>query len=166
MKLTIPVSGVENAFTERGRLMLKFSDAILGKIDELTELEALDTGKPLQVARADIIALARYFGVLWGAADKLHGETIPLSQRLYGFRNPRTFCVTDISCLGIIQRRCLEEPRAPSLAVGKRHCSRQLKMPAPALFLAELASERGSRAGDQCHHWQRSPVWGCAYCPS
>ena len=41
--------------------MLKFSDAILGKIDELTELEALDTGKPLQVARADIIALARYF---------------------------------------------------------------------------------------------------------
>lgn len=47
--------------TERGRLMLKFSDAILGKIDELTELEALDTGKPLQVARADIIALARYF---------------------------------------------------------------------------------------------------------
>jgi aldehyde dehydrogenase (NAD+) len=62
---------------ERGRLLMKLSRAVADRHDALTELEAKDTGKPLKQARADITALARYFEYYAGAADKVHGETLP-----------------------------------------------------------------------------------------
>lgn len=62
---------------ERGRLMLKLSVKILDHVDELTEIESRDCGKPTKQARADVIAVARYFEYYGGAADKLHGETLP-----------------------------------------------------------------------------------------
>ncbi len=66
---TIPV--------ERGRLLQKLSALILEHEDELTEMEARDVGKPLTQARVDVRACARYFEFYGGAADKVHGETIP-----------------------------------------------------------------------------------------
>ena len=62
---------------ERGRLLQKLSALILKHEDELTEMEARDVGKPLTQARADVKACARYFEFYGGAADKVHGETIP-----------------------------------------------------------------------------------------
>jgi aldehyde dehydrogenase (NAD+) len=62
---------------ERGRLMYRLSMLVAACRDELAELEARDTGKPLREARADAAALARYFEFYAGAADKLHGETLP-----------------------------------------------------------------------------------------
>lgn len=63
--------------TERGRLMLKLSQAILDQYDELAALEARDTGKPMKQARADITAAARYFEYYGSAGDKFHGDVIP-----------------------------------------------------------------------------------------
>ena len=63
--------------TERGRLMLKLGQSILDHFDELAELEARDTGKPMKQARADITAAARYFEFYGSAADKFHGDVIP-----------------------------------------------------------------------------------------
>ncbi|MCK6450551.1 MAG: aldehyde dehydrogenase family protein [Alphaproteobacteria bacterium] len=62
---------------ERGRLMAKLSQAIADRVEELARIEARDTGKPLKQARADALACARYFEFYAGAADKLHGETLP-----------------------------------------------------------------------------------------
>jgi aldehyde dehydrogenase (NAD+) len=62
---------------ERGRVLSRLSMLIAACGDELTHLEARDTGKPLREARADAAALARYFEFYAGAADKLHGETLP-----------------------------------------------------------------------------------------
>ena len=62
---------------ERGRLLQKLSALILEHEDELTEMEARDVGKPLTQARVDVKACARYFEFYGGAADKVHGETIP-----------------------------------------------------------------------------------------
>ncbi|MEC8981664.1 MAG: aldehyde dehydrogenase family protein [SAR324 cluster bacterium] len=62
---------------ERGRLLQKLSALILKHEDELTEMEARDVGKPLTQARVDVKACARYFEFYGGAADKVHGETIP-----------------------------------------------------------------------------------------
>ena len=45
--------------------------------ETLARLEALDVGKPLSQARADARALARYLEFYAGAADKVHGQTIP-----------------------------------------------------------------------------------------
>jgi aldehyde dehydrogenase (NAD+) len=62
---------------DRGRLLMKISGAIAQHGDWLAELEALDVGKPIGEARADARALARYFEFYAGAADKIHGETLP-----------------------------------------------------------------------------------------
>ncbi|MCI0753870.1 aldehyde dehydrogenase family protein [Teichococcus vastitatis] len=63
--------------TERGRLLTAMSRLVLERVDELARLEALDVGKPLRQAKADALALARYLEFYGGAADKLHGDTIP-----------------------------------------------------------------------------------------
>jgi len=62
---------------ERGRLMHRFAAAVTERAEELAALEAADTGKSMKTARADAVALARYFEYYAGACDKLHGETLP-----------------------------------------------------------------------------------------
>lgn len=62
---------------ERGRLMLNLSRLILVRADDLARIEAMDVGKPLKQARADALAMARYFEFYGGAADKVMGDTIP-----------------------------------------------------------------------------------------
>jgi len=63
--------------SERGRILARLGQLVLGQVEFLAHLEALDVGKPLKQARADVIALARYMEFYGGAADKVHGETIP-----------------------------------------------------------------------------------------
>ena len=65
---------------ERGRLLLKMSARVLEQADELARLEALDVGKPYKQGRADAVALARYLEFYGGAADKVHGATIPFAN--------------------------------------------------------------------------------------
>ncbi len=62
---------------ERGRLLHRWGALIEAHREELAQIESRDTGKPLKQARADAGALARYFEFYGGAADKLHGQTIP-----------------------------------------------------------------------------------------
>jgi aldehyde dehydrogenase (NAD+) len=62
---------------ERGRLLMRLSTAVADHAEELARLEQVDCGKPTQQARADVVALARYFEYYAGACDKLHGETLP-----------------------------------------------------------------------------------------
>ena len=63
--------------TERGRILMRMSALILARHEELAQLEARDTGKPIGQARNDITVAARYCEYYGGAADKLHGEQIP-----------------------------------------------------------------------------------------
>ncbi len=62
---------------DRGRLLYRLSQKVAEHADELTALEQRDCGKPTKQARADALALARYFEFYAGACDKFHGETIP-----------------------------------------------------------------------------------------
>jgi aldehyde dehydrogenase (NAD+) len=62
---------------ERGRLLSRLSAKVAQHVDELAAIEQRDCGKPTRQARADALALARYFEFYGGAADKLHGQTIP-----------------------------------------------------------------------------------------
>ena len=63
--------------TERGRLLMRLAAMVEAQVDELAALESRDNGKPLRQARADAVALARYFEFYGSAADKLHGDVIP-----------------------------------------------------------------------------------------
>jgi len=75
---------------ERGRVLARIGQLVLEHKDALARLEALDVGKPYKQAMADVIALARYMEFYAGAADKLHGETIPYldGYTVYTLREP------------------------------------------------------------------------------
>ena len=62
---------------ERGRLLTRLSARILEEAERLSWIEAHDTGKPIGTARNDLASLARYFEYYGGAADKVHGYTLP-----------------------------------------------------------------------------------------
>ena len=75
---------------ERGRILQRIGTLVLENIEELAQLEAMDVGKPLKQARADVVALARYMEFYAGAADKIHGTTIPYldGYTVYTLREP------------------------------------------------------------------------------
>ena len=65
---------------ERGRLIWKLADLIDAHTEELAQLESLDNGKPLTVARvADVPLAADLFRYMAGWATKIEGNTIPIS---------------------------------------------------------------------------------------
>ena len=75
---------------QRGRFLTRLGQLVLEHVDALAELEALDVGKPLTQARNDAVALARYCEFFGGAADKIHGQTIPYldGYTVYTLREP------------------------------------------------------------------------------
>jgi phenylacetaldehyde dehydrogenase len=66
--------------SERGKLMWKLADLLEKNLEEFAQLESLDNGKPVGVARAADVPLAvdnlRYYA---GWCTKIEGNTIPLS---------------------------------------------------------------------------------------
>ena len=75
---------------ERSRILAKLGQLVLEHGADLARLEALDVGKPLSQAKADVTALARYMEFYAGAADKIHGTTIPYldGYTVYTLRQP------------------------------------------------------------------------------
>ena len=66
--------------SERGRIIWKIGDLILEHADELAQLESLDNGKPVVVARAaDVPLAADLFHYMAGWATKMEGNTLSLS---------------------------------------------------------------------------------------
>ena len=70
--------------SERGRAIWRLGDLIDKHDEELAQLESLDNGKPLAVARAaDVRLAADLFHYMAGWATKLEDNTIPLSTVPY-----------------------------------------------------------------------------------
>ena len=69
---------------------MRLGQLVLEHVEQLAMLEATDVGKPLTQARADAVALARYLEYYGGAADKVHGETLPYldGYTVYTLREP------------------------------------------------------------------------------
>jgi len=66
--------------TERGKILWHVGDLILDHLDEFAQLESLDNGKPIGVARvADVPLAADLFHYMAGWATKIEGATIPIS---------------------------------------------------------------------------------------
>jgi phenylacetaldehyde dehydrogenase len=66
--------------SERGRLIWKLADLLESHLEEFAQLESLDNGKPIGVARAADVPLAvDHFRYMAGWATKIEGNTIPLS---------------------------------------------------------------------------------------
>jgi phenylacetaldehyde dehydrogenase len=137
--------------SQRGQLLWKLAELLERHADEFAELEALDNGKPVTVARAGDVPLAidlfRYMG---GWATKLTGSSIPLSlpgeYLSYTVREP-------VGVVGQIipwnfPLLMAAWKLGPALAAG---CTVVLKAaeqtPLTALRLAELVLEAGFPPG-------------------
>jgi phenylacetaldehyde dehydrogenase len=66
--------------SERGRLIWKIADLLEQNLEEFAQLESLDNGKPLTVARvADVPLAIDMFRYMAGWTTKIEGHTIPIS---------------------------------------------------------------------------------------
>ncbi|WP_193141484.1 MULTISPECIES: betaine-aldehyde dehydrogenase [unclassified Meridianimarinicoccus] len=130
--------------TERGRILRHAADLIRDRNRDLSVLETLDTGKPLQetlVADAASGADAlEYFG---GLAGSLTGEHIQLgSDFAYTIREPMGICVGIGAWNYPTQIACWKA--APALACGNVMIFKPSETtPLGALKLAEILTEAG-----------------------
>jgi aldehyde dehydrogenase (NAD+) len=133
---------------ERGRVLAKIGKAVEARAEMLAELEARDVGKPFKQARADALALARYLEFYAGAADKLHGETIPYlnGYTVFTLREPHGVTGHIIPWnypMQIIGRSVVGALAAGNAAVVKPAEEASLT----ALAFARIAAEAGLPAG-------------------
>jgi acyl-CoA reductase-like NAD-dependent aldehyde dehydrogenase len=135
---------------DRGRLLARLAGLVDEHAAELAELEALDNGKPVKLARvvdvAQTVAHLEYFA---GWPTKVEGDVIPV-------RVPDTLCYTLREPVGVCAQiipwnfplLMAAWKVAPALAAG---CTVVLKpaeqTPLTALRLGELALEAGIPAG-------------------
>jgi aldehyde dehydrogenase (NAD+) len=133
---------------ERGRLLTKLGRLIEDRADELTAIEARDTGKPMKQARADAVAVARYFEYYGGAADKLHGDTLPFLDGYFVATVYEPKGVTGHIIPWNYPSQMFGRTIAASLAVGNACVMKPAEDACLApLRLAELAAEAGFPEG-------------------
>ncbi len=133
---------------ERGRLLSGMARLVLERADWLADLEALDVGKPLGQARADVTALARYLEFYGGAADKLHGQTIPFlpGYTVYTLREPHG--VTGHIIPWNYPMQIIGRSVVAALAMGNATVVKPAEQASlTALAFAQLAAEAGLPAG-------------------
>ncbi|KAE8438738.1 aldehyde dehydrogenase family protein [Vreelandella piezotolerans] len=133
---------------QRSLWLLRFADAIEANHARLAHLECADTGKPMTQAQGDIAACARYFRFYGGAADKLHGETIPFENdfAVMTLREPYGVCAQIIpwNYPSQIFGRCV----AAALAAGNTVVLKPAEDAClSVLGLVELAAAQGLPAG-------------------
>lgn len=134
--------------TERGRILVKISDAVLACAEELAQIEARDTGKPISTARNDIKVLARYFEFYGTAADKVHGEVIPFlsGHQVSLIREP--LGITAHIIPWNYPAQMMGRTVAPALAMGNATVLKPAEDTSlSALRFAEIAAEAGLPAG-------------------
>jgi len=137
--------------SQRGRAIWKLGDLIEENLEEFAELEMLDNGKPLKIARvADVPLAADIFRYMAGWATKIEGNTIPISMP------GKYFAYTLREPVGVIGQiipwnfplLMAAWKLSPALAAG---CTVVLKpaeqTPLSALRLGELIQEAGIPEG-------------------
>jgi phenylacetaldehyde dehydrogenase len=137
--------------SERARIIWRIGDLISERLEEFAELETLDNGKPLAVARAaDVPLAADLFHYMAGWATKIEGNTIALSVpyapgaqfHAYTLREP-------VGVVGQIipwnfPLLMAAWKLGPALATGNTVVLKPAEQtPLAALYLAEIMSEAG-----------------------
>src|SRR5581483_5090675 len=136
---------------DRGRILWKLSELIRTHAEELSELETLDTGKPIfESSRFDIPLAAECFEYYAGWPSKIAGETLPNSAGgdalVYTLREPVGVCGQIIPWNFPLQM--LAWKAAPALACGNTVVMKPAEQtPLSALRLAELTLEAEIPAG-------------------
>lgn len=127
---------------ERARLLYQVARELERRREEFAELETRDTGKPLSFAREEISGCARYFDYYAGAADKVHGETIPLGPDYLDYTVREPLGVTAHITPWNVPLSMVCRGLAPALATGNTAVVKPAEQtPLTALALAEIFEE-------------------------
>jgi len=129
---------------ERGRILRRAADIIRARNEELSKLETLDTGKPIQETLvADAASGADSLEWFGGIAPSVHGQAIDLGGPFaYTRREPLGVCAGIGAWNYPIQIACWKA--APALATGNTMVFKPSEVtPLSALKLAEILTEAG-----------------------
>ncbi len=135
---------------ERGRMIGGLADAIEANADELAQLESLDNGKPVKLAKiVDVAGTVRHLRHFAGWPERIFGEVIPVAQAdmlCYTRKEPVGVCAQIIPWNYPMLMAAWK--LGPALAAG---CTVVLKpaeqTPLTALRIGELALEVGIPGG-------------------
>ena len=133
---------------ERGRILARAAAILRARNKEMSLLETLDTGKPIQETRvADAESGAEALEYFAGLAPTVTGETIPLGTDFaYTIREPLGVCAGIGAWNYPTQIACWKA--APALAMGNAMVFKPSELtPLCTLRLAEIFIEAGLPAG-------------------
>ncbi|MGX7705478.1 aldehyde dehydrogenase family protein [Methylobacterium sp. Gmos1] len=132
----------------RGRLLLKLAELIRRDAEILAKMESEDVGKPMTLARNDAQVCARYFEYYGGAADKVHGDTIPFQNGFTVMTVYEPHGVVGVIVPWNYPLQMTGRSVAPALAMGNAVVLKPAEDTSlSALHLAKLAAEAGFPAG-------------------
>ena len=133
---------------KRSELLFKVADLIKRHAEELSQIEALDAGKPLKLASGEIWAAAEAFRYYAGWPTKALGETVPTDDKMfvYSLREPMGVCGGIIPWNFPLIMAAWKV--APALAFGNTVVLKPAEeTPLTALRLGELCLEAGIPEG-------------------
>jgi betaine-aldehyde dehydrogenase len=134
--------------SKRGRALQKLSNLVKEHIEELAQLESRNVGKPIRGARGEALATGLVFEYYAGAANKLFGETIPVSAGGLDFTLREPIGVCGLIVPWNFPMNMASWKLGPALAAGNTTILKPASYtPLTALRLGELALEAGLPPG-------------------
>src|SRR5450759_2992058 len=134
--------------TRRGQALHRLAALTRDHLEELAALESRNMGKPISSARWEIGAVAEVLDYHAGAANKLMGETIPVSRPGFDFTLREPIGVVGLIVPWNFPLMLASWKIGPALAAGNTAILKPASYtPLTALRFAELALEAGIPAG-------------------
>jgi betaine-aldehyde dehydrogenase len=133
---------------KRGRTLSKFAALIKSNTEALSQLESRNVGKPITSARGEVTGASLVFDYYAGAANKVFGETIPVSKPGLDFTLREPIGVVGLIVPWNFPILMASWKLGPALAAGNACILKPASYsPLTAIRLGELALEAGIPAG-------------------
>lgn len=134
---------------ERSKLLLRWADLIEQHVDTIARIEALNNGKPYDMAkRVDLFLVLECLRFFAGACDKIMGETIPSRGDYLNFTLREPVGVVGAIIPWNFPLLMAMWKMAPCLAAGNTLVLKTAEQtPLSALYAANLAREAGIPPG-------------------
>jgi betaine-aldehyde dehydrogenase len=133
---------------KRGRTLAKLAALVKDHTEELAQLESRNTGKPITSARGEITGVSLVFDYYAGAANKVFGQTIPVSKPGLDLTLREPIGVVGLIVPWNFPLLMASWKLGPALAAGNTCILKPASYsPMTALRLGELALEAGFPPG-------------------
>jgi betaine-aldehyde dehydrogenase len=133
---------------KRGRTLSKFAALVKQNSEELSQLETANVGKPITSSRGEVIGASLVFDYYAGAANKVFGQTIPVSKPGIDLTLREPIGVVGLIVPWNFPILMASWKLGPALAAGNACILKPASYsPLTAIRLGELALEAGIPAG-------------------